>query len=139
MTHTLAWSILTSVYILAIMPAMNSLPLPNSHAPQARRAPSDCCGEDDADARRYPETEEAARLFRVLADETRLAILRQLRDEGEVCACDFRACCRLAQPTVSHHLRILREAGLVATEKRGLWVHYRLNESALERLRRLLP
>jgi ArsR family transcriptional regulator len=106
---------------------------------QAVRSVGGCCGPDDSDARHYPETAEAARLFRALADETRLAILKQLRDEGEVCACDFRACCRLAQPTVSHHLRILREAGLVTGEKRGLWVHYRLNEGEMQRLRALLP
>lgn len=99
-----------------------------------------CCGEDDASIeRRYPETGEAAKLFKALADETRLAILRQLRDEGEVCACDFQACCTLAQPTVSHHLKVLREAGLVTAEKQGLWVHYRLNPATLERVRALLP
>ena len=105
---------------------------------QKAESAGDCCAGDDAE-RAYPETEVAARLFKALSDETRLAILKQLRDQGEVCACDFRACCRLAQPTVSHHLRILREAGLVTGEKRGLWVHYRLNEAALARLRSLLP
>jgi ArsR family transcriptional regulator, arsenate/arsenite/antimonite-responsive transcriptional repressor len=99
-----------------------------------------CCGADDPSGERlYPETEDAARLFKALADETRLAILKQLRHEGVVCACDFRACCTLAQPTVSHHLKVLRDAGLVTAEKRGLWVHYRLNEPALARLRTLLP
>jgi ArsR family transcriptional regulator len=99
-----------------------------------------CCGADDESSRRlYPETAEAVRLFKALADETRLAILKQLRDEGEVCACDFQACCTLAQPTVSHHLKVLREAGLVVGEKRGLWVHYRINEEALGRLRALVP
>jgi ArsR family transcriptional regulator, arsenate/arsenite/antimonite-responsive transcriptional repressor len=99
-----------------------------------------CCGNGDpALDRRYPETEEAAALLKALADETRLSILRQLRAQGEVCACDFLACCSLAQPTVSHHLRVLREAGLVVGEKRGLWVHYRLNAEKLERVRALLP
>jgi ArsR family transcriptional regulator len=88
---------------------------------------------------RGPELAEAVRLFRALGDETRLAILKQLRDQGEVCACDFRACCVVAQPTVSHHLKVLREAGLVTGEKHGLWVHYRLNPEKLERLRALLP
>ena len=83
--------------------------------------------------------EEAEKLFKALADETRLSILRQLREQGEVCACDFRACCDVAQPTVSHHLKVLREAGLVESEKRGLWVHYRLNAAKLDRLRALLP
>ncbi|MHB1416399.1 MAG: ArsR/SmtB family transcription factor [Chloroflexota bacterium] len=98
------------------------------------------CGIDCSTAeRRYPETEEAALLFRALGDETRLTILRQLREQGEVCACDFVACCELAQPTVSHHLKVLREAGLVVGEKRGLWVHYRLNPERMARLRELLP
>ena len=87
----------------------------------------------------YPGLAEAARLFRALADETRLAILRQLRDRGEVCACDFQACCVVAQPTVSHHLRVLRETGLVTSEKHGLEVRYRLNPAALQRVRALLP
>ncbi len=104
-----------------------------------RKPEASCCGAHCSTERRYPETEEAARLFKALADETRLAILRQLREEGEVCACDFQACCTLAQPTVSHHLKVLREAGLVTAEKRGLWVHYRLNPAALERVRALLP
>ena len=99
-----------------------------------------CCDTEGPSGQRlHPATEEAARLFKALADETRLAILRQLRDEREVCACDFQACCTLAQPTVSHHLKVLREAGLVTSEKRGLWVHYRLNEQVMERLRAFLP
>jgi ArsR family transcriptional regulator len=87
----------------------------------------------------YPDLEEASLLFKALADETRLSILRQLREQEEVCACNFLACCDLAQPTVSHHLKVLREAGLVVGEKRGLWVYYRLNEAKMARLRQLLP
>ncbi len=87
----------------------------------------------------YPGLAEAARLFQALADETRLAILRQLRERGKVCACDFLACCRLAQPTVSHHLKVLRQAGLVKAEKCGLWVYYTLDEARLAAMRRLLP
>lgn len=82
--------------------------------------------------------EDAARVFRALADETRLAILKQLSEQGEVCACDFLGCCQLAQPTVSHHLRVLREAGLVNAVKRGLWVHYTLNRERLAAVRELL-
>ncbi|MHB1295390.1 MAG: ArsR/SmtB family transcription factor [Anaerolineae bacterium] len=78
-------------------------------------------------------------LFRALADETRLAILRQLREQGEVCACEFLACCRLAQPTVSHHLGILRRAGLVKASKRGQWVYYSLDEARLTLLKSLVP
>jgi ArsR family transcriptional regulator len=96
-----------------------------------------CCAP--VTERRYPGLEEAAQLFKALADETRLAILKQLREQREVCACDFLACCELAQPTVSHHLKVLREAGLVNAEKRGLWVYYSLNEEKLAALRGLLP
>ena len=87
---------------------------------------------------RYPGLEEAARLFHALADETRLAILRQLREKGEVCACEFLTCCDLAQPTVSHHLRVLREAGLVKAERRGIWVYYTLNGDKLSVLQEQL-
>ena len=87
----------------------------------------DCC----TTARRYAGLDEAARLFRALGDETRLAIVRQLRDEEEVCACDFLACCDLAQPTVSHHLAVLREADLVHTRREGKQVFYSLNQDAV--------
>jgi ArsR family transcriptional regulator len=103
---------------------------------------SSCKCEPDkcADTNRlYADLPEAAELFHALADETRLAILRQLQEHTEVCACDFLACCSVAQPTVSHHLKILREAGLVDTEKRGLWVYYTLNQPQLARLKALLP
>src|SRR5258708_3708952 len=70
------------------------------------------------------ELAEGARVFRALADETRLTILRQLREQGAVCACEFVECCDVGQPTVSHHLKVLRDAGLVTTEKRGQWVYY---------------
>ena len=58
-----------------------------------------------------------ALLLQGAADPTRLAILRQLSGGDEICACDFTACCDVAQPTVSHHLRVLREAGLVTVRR----------------------
>ena len=82
---------------------------------------------------------EPARLFQALADEARLQILHQLRERGEVCACDFSDCCGLAQPTISYHLKILREAGLVETEKRGSWVYYRLNAAKADAVHGFLP
>ena len=70
---------------------------------------------------------EPAALFKAIADQHRLAILATLaRAEGEVCVCDFTDGLPLNQPTVSHHLRVLREAGLVTCERRGTWVYYRL-------------
>lgn len=75
------------------------------------------------------------RLFQALADPTRLAIVRELAGAPEVCACDFASCCDVRQPTVSHHLKVLREAGVVESERRGTWIYYRLAPAAAERLR----
>jgi ArsR family transcriptional regulator len=80
-------------------------------------------------------TDPDALLLQGAADPTRLAILRQLAGGDEVCACDFTACCDVAQPTVSHHLKVLREAGWVTSERRGSWVWYRLRPEAVERMR----
>ena len=74
------------------------------------------------------------RFLAALADPTRLAIVRQLASEAETCACDFTSCCEVGQPTVSHHLRVLREAGIVSAERRGQWIFYRLEPSTAERL-----
>ena len=76
-----------------------------------------------------------AGLFQALADEHRLAILASLaQTDGEICVCDFTDRLPLNQPTVSHHLRILREAGLVTSARRGTWVYYRLAPDAKRRL-----
>ena len=80
-------------------------------------------------------TDPDALLLQGAADPTRLAILRQLAAGEEVCACDFTACCEVAQPTVSHHLKVLREAGWVTSERRGSWVYYRIRPEAVARLR----
>jgi ArsR family transcriptional regulator len=70
---------------------------------------------------------ESARLLKALADPTRLAMVWCLRRaEAPVCICDFTATFDLGQPTISHHVGKLRTAGLVESEKRGLWTYYRL-------------
>ena len=83
---------------------------------------------------RSTNVDPEVRLLAALADPTRLAIVRQLASDGETCACDFTSCCDVRQPTVSHHLRVLREAGVVTSERRGQWIFYRLDASAAERL-----
>jgi DNA-binding transcriptional ArsR family regulator len=65
-----------------------------------------------------PSDPEVA-LLHALAESNRLAIVRQLAHDGEVSACDLTACCQVAQPTVSHHLKVLREAGVVDRQRRG--------------------
>jgi ArsR family transcriptional regulator len=76
-------------------------------------------------------------LLQATADPTRLSILRQLSADGEVCACDFTDCCDIGQPTVSHHLRVLRIAGWVASERRGTWIFYSIRPEAVARFREL--
>ena len=76
-----------------------------------------------------------ALLLQGAADPTRLSILRQLAQGEDVCACDFTACCDVAQPTVSHHLKVLREAGWVRSERRASYVYYWLRPDAVERFR----
>ncbi|HVM18059.1 MAG TPA: metalloregulator ArsR/SmtB family transcription factor [Gaiellaceae bacterium] len=84
------------------------------------------------------EREELASRFRALADPTRLAIVNRLAGAGEVCVCDLVAAFDLSQPTISHHLRLLREARLVESERRGTWAYYRLVPGAVEELRAAL-
>lgn len=74
------------------------------------------------------------RILQAIAEPTRLAIVRQLAADGAVCACDFEGCCGVSQPTVSHHLKVLREAGVVSSERRGTWIYYRLEPKAAARI-----
>jgi ArsR family transcriptional regulator len=80
---------------------------------------------------------ELAGGFSALADPVRLRVLSMLAasPEGEVCVCDFVEPLARSQPTVSHHLKILSEAGLVQGDRRGKWVWYSLNRSRLAELR----
>jgi ArsR family transcriptional regulator len=81
------------------------------------------------------DLETEAALFKAIGDPHRLTILATLaRVDGEVCVCDFTDGLPLNQPTVSHHLRILRDAELVTRERRGTWVYYRLAAGAHARL-----
>jgi DNA-binding transcriptional ArsR family regulator len=68
----------------------------------------------------------------------RVAAARKISRIEDVCACDFDVHSKLTQPTVSHHLRVLREAGVVRTERRGTFVHYSLEPAAVERLAALV-
>jgi ArsR family transcriptional regulator len=72
--------------------------------------------------------------FKALADPTRIAIVNRLAGAGEVCVCDITDAFDLGQPTISHHLKVLREAGLVTTERRGRWAYYSLGPEAVARL-----
>ena len=80
--------------------------------------------------------------LKAVADPARLKILRLLKEKGQcsigkavgMCACDVQDHVNLSQPTISHHMAILRKAGLVLAEKHGLWMWYRRNEKSLKEL-----
>src|ERR1700685_1130856 len=93
-----------------------------------------CCASDTPPMPREAATDLAA-AFKALADPTRVAIVNRLSTTDEVCVCDLTAAFELSQPTISHHLRILRAAGLIEAESRGTWAYYRLVPEAIERLR----
>src|ERR1700694_1048402 len=91
-----------------------------------------CCPPASVDV--ADRTADAA-LLKALAAPHRLTMVATLaRAEDEVCVCDFTGALPLEQPTVSHHLKILREAGLVTCERRGTWVYYRLANDARARI-----
>lgn len=77
------------------------------------------------------------RLLQAIADPLRLRIVRQLAQIGAVCACDIAASYKVSQPTVSHHLRVLREAGWISGERRGTWIWYSVRPDAVARLRQV--
>lgn len=81
-----------------------------------------------------------APLLKAIADPVRLRLLSLVAShaDGEACVCDLNDAFDLSQPTVSHHLKLLHEAGLLHREKRGVWVYYRVNPAALADLAALL-
>lgn len=104
------------------------------------RNPSPCCapvlhaplGRDDAEA--------LATAFKALADPARLRLLSFIAEQpgGEACVCYLTEPIGLSQPTVSHHLKLLNEAGLLEREKRGTWVYYRVVPERIEAIRAAL-
>jgi ArsR family transcriptional regulator len=79
-------------------------------------------------------TDPDIQLLAAIADSTRMEILRELAGAPEVCACDFTSCCDVSQPTISHHLKVLRDAGAVLSERSGNNVYYRIAPNLGERL-----
>ncbi|QMU74529.1 helix-turn-helix transcriptional regulator [Streptacidiphilus sp. PB12-B1b] len=83
---------------------------------------------------------ELARMFKALSDPVRLRLLSLIasHEGGEACVCDLIGPFDVSQPTISHHLKVLREAGLVGSERRGTWVYYWVLPAALAQLSSLL-
>ena len=103
-----------------------------------RTLPVACCVPLDAPTLSDEEAVAAATMFKALADPARVRIVNMLATAGEgICVCDLTPHLGLSQPTVSHHLRKLAEAGLLEREQRGTWAFYSLDTAALEQLRLL--
>jgi ArsR family transcriptional regulator len=91
-----------------------------------------------------PVTEAAAaslaQVFKALGDPVRIRLVSLIgaHQGGEVCVCDLTTAFDLTQPTISHHLKVLRSAGIIDSERRGTWVYYRLVPAALDRVAAIL-
>jgi ArsR family transcriptional regulator, arsenate/arsenite/antimonite-responsive transcriptional repressor len=105
-------------------------------APKQKRPPGEPCCEPVV----YPDVERVqaermAAIAKALADPIRLQLVDVLRKHaGKVCVCELVPLFELSQPTVSHHLKVLRDAGIVDSERRGLWAYYYVLPDALEEL-----
>lgn len=101
--------------------------------------PVACCTPVRSEVLDEAQAELLARSFGALADPVRLRLLSYVAAAGdEVCACDLTAVAQRSQPTVSHHMKVLHDAGLVTRDKRGLWVWYRIAPDRLDALRSVL-
>lgn len=84
------------------------------------------------------DIENAALLFKALGDENRLRIVNRISTQKEVCACDLLDELSISQPTLSHHMKLLRESGLVVARKEGRWMHYSLDKKQVNEALRFI-
>lgn len=104
----------------------------------SRTESADCCVPITEGALDLDDAAELAGVFAALSDPVRLRLLSIVASEGEVCSCNLEEPLGKSQPTVSHHTRVLAEAGLIEGEKRGRWTWWHLVPAQVERIRGLL-
>jgi ArsR family transcriptional regulator len=99
-----------------------------------------CCSPLTAEPLTMAQAEQVAPLLKALADPVRLRLLSLVasHEGGEACICELNDAFALSQPTISHHMKVLHEAGLVDRDKRGVWVYYRIRPQALASLAALI-
>jgi len=98
-----------------------------------------CCTPVASETVNTRQARQLASTFAALADPTRLRLLSLIATaKGEVCACEFVTTLRKSQPTISHHLKVLRDAGLIKSKRRGKWQWYSVVPERLKQLRRTL-
>lgn len=100
--------------------------------------PESCCASVLEAPLRQAEANELARAFAALADPVRLRLLSLIATAGEVCACDLQVPLDRSQPTISHHTKVLADAGLIVGEKRGRWVWWSIVPERLAEVREAL-
>lgn len=108
--------------------------------PQTPELETACCAPLVREPLAAEEARDLATMFKALADPARLRLLSIIASHqgGEACVCDLTAPVDLSQPTVSHHLKILTEAGLLTRDKRGKWAYYAVASQALDTLGEVL-
>ncbi|MEZ0071447.1 ArsR/SmtB family transcription factor [Planotetraspora sp. GP83] len=99
-----------------------------------------CCAPLVCEPLSEGEAAELAPLFKAIADPVRLRLLSLIacHEGGEACVCDLTTAFDLTPPTISHHLKVLRQAGLIDSERRGTWVYYWINPAVLARMSALI-
>jgi ArsR family transcriptional regulator, arsenate/arsenite/antimonite-responsive transcriptional repressor len=99
-----------------------------------------CCSPLAREPLSAEQAEQVAPLLKALADPVRLRLMSLVasHDGGEACVCELTGAFELSQPTISHHLKVLHEAGLLEREKRGVWVYYKARAAALSALAALI-
>jgi ArsR family transcriptional regulator, arsenate/arsenite/antimonite-responsive transcriptional repressor len=107
-----------------------------------RPGPGDplCCTPLVAEPVSAAEAEQMSVLFKAIADPVRLRLVSLIasHEGGEACVCELTGAFEVTAPTISHHLKTLRESGLIGSERRGTWVYYRINPGVLARMSALL-
>lgn len=108
--------------------------------PVIQPAAAACCSPLAREPLSEPAAADLSKIFKALADPVRLRLFSLIAsfEGGQACVCDLTGEFDVSQPTISHHLKILRDAGLVASERRGTWVYYWVLPAALARLSDLL-
>lgn len=99
-----------------------------------------CCAPLAREPLSAEQATDLARLFKAMADPVRLRLLSLIASHGggEACVCDLTDAFELTAPTISHHLKLLRQAGLITGERRGTWIYYRVHPEVLTRLAAVL-
>lgn len=93
-----------------------------------------CCAPLGVEAMSAAQAEHVAGLLKALSDPVRLRLMSMIAAADEACVCDLTGPFDVSQPTISHHLKVLREAGLVDSDRRGTWVYYRARRDALDQI-----